>query len=150
MSHQDLDSSESKELEDFLHERPVVSTKANLIENIVLKFGRISVSKIARFLKLKKDIIQFYLDTLEENGLIERRTTFVDQYVIATEKLIVLKRGDLISYIERNIGHFPAKKIKSHLHNFGWEMPLLDIILKNNADYIPMRITRMNKELGNA
>jgi DNA-binding MarR family transcriptional regulator len=150
INHQHFDSPDDADLEDFLKDRPTVATSANLIEDIVMKYGRISVSRISKALRLKKDIVLFYIETLEENGLVRRKTSLIDDYITATEKLIAIRRKDLVSYIEKHIDHFPAKKIKSHLHKFGWEMPLLDIILKNNADYIPVSLSRMKKELAEA
>ncbi len=150
INHQHFDSQSDADLEDFLKDKPTVATSANLIEDIVMKYGRISISRISKALKLKKDIVLFYIETLEENGLVRRKTNLIDDYVSATEKLIALRRKDLVSYIEKHINNFTAKKIKSHLHKFGWEMPLLDIILKNNADYIPISLSRIKNEFAEA
>jgi hypothetical protein len=121
-----------------------ISTKADLIARVVLHYGKIELARISKILNLPAEVLEFYLESLEDDGMIRIKAGLLDRYAIATRKLIAQNRGDLVKFIDKKLQqNVPAKVIRQKLFEAGWKKPLLDSIIRNDTQYMPSYLTRV-------
>ena len=116
-----------EQTEKNVEEHALIVTKVDLMIDYLLKNGRLKDSKICRLTGLNMDALDFYLQALENRGIVAVNFSLTGRYVSVTKKLLEENREELINYINKCVEkNFSSEKIKEVLLEAGWERNIVN------------------------
>ena len=125
----DFNNYKYQESKEILNGHPQIITKVDSMTDVLIRYGKIEINKLCRLIDLERDAAYFYIESLEQEGLVGLEMGLLNVYVVATKKLIAQSRNDLINYVYKCLEKkIAVKRIRDRLVEGGWGNKIIDCV----------------------